>query len=312
MPLPDLEGWAFFAKVAENGSFVTAATELGVSSATVSKVIQRLERRVGERLIHRTSRRFALTETGRVLAVRAAQILAEGEAVEAEAQAASAAPHGRVRLAAPMSFGLRHLAPILPEFLTTYPGISLELQLDDRIVDLVASGVDLALRIADMPDSSLVARRLCGVSRWVVGHKSYFERRGVPLRPRDLKDHDCLGYSYLSSGETWRFTGPDGVEETVVVRGRLMASNADALQAALEAGLGVALQPDFLAWQAVRDGRLVTVMTDWAPNPLSLSLVTTAGGQKAQRVAVLMAFLAKRFGSGVAPWTIDQKNKFID
>jgi DNA-binding transcriptional LysR family regulator len=305
MRLPDLEGWAFFAKVAETGSFVNAADELGVSSATVSKVIQRLERRVGERLIHRSSRRFALTETGRVLAVRAAQIVAEGEAVEAAAQAASAAPHGRVRLAAPMSFGLRHLAPILPAFLKIYPGISVELQLDDRIVDLVAGGVDLALRIADMPDSSLVARRLCAVERWVVGHRDYFERRGVPLRPEDLKHHDCLGYSNLSSGETWRFTGPDGIQEAVAVRGRLMANNGDALQAALEAGLGVALQPDFLAWEAVRDGKLTTVMHGWAPGPLSLSLVTTAGGQRAQRVAVLMAFLIKHFGGASAPWKAD-------
>jgi len=303
MRLPDLEGWAFFAKVAETGSFAAAAAELGVSGATVSKVIQRLERRVGERLIHRTSRRFVLTETGRVLAVRAAQIVAEGEAVEAEAQAASSAPHGRVRLAAPMSFGLRHVAQILPEFLKNYPGISVDLQLDDRIVDLVAGGVDIALRIADMPDSSLVARRLCNVSRWVVGHKDYFERRGVPLRPRDLKDHDCLGYSYLSSGETWRFTGPGGAEEAVAVRGRLTASNADALQAALEAGLGVALQPDFLAWEGIRDGKLVAVMRDWAPGPLTLSLVTTAGGQRAERVTVLMAFLATRFGGGLAPWS---------
>src|ERR1700682_1270339 len=193
MPLPDFEGWAIFAKLVEAGSFGGTAAELGLSSATVSKVLKRLEAHVGERLIHRTSRRFALTETGRVLAGRAARILAESEAAEAQAQHKSAAPRGRVRLAAPMSFGLRHVAPAMPAFLAAYPEVSVALQLDDRIVDLAAQGIDIAVRIADLPDSSLVARRLCPVRRWVVGAPAYFARHGTPQRPRDLESHGCLG-----------------------------------------------------------------------------------------------------------------------
>ncbi len=304
MPLPDLEAWAIFAKVAETGSFARTAAELGLSGATVSKALKRLEARMGERLIHRTSRRLSLTETGRVLAVRAAQILAEGEAVEAEAQAKSATPRGRVRLAAPMSFGMRHLAPALPDFLASYPEVSVDLQLDDRLVDLVAGGIDVALRIADLPDSSMIARRLCPVRRFVVGTPAYFQHHGTPQRPRDIKDHDCLAYSYLTSGETWRFTAADGSEEAVAIKPRLSATNAEALSFALEAGAGIALQPDFLAWQAVEDGRLVAVLQDWAAPPLALNILTPAGGPRAVRVAVLLDFLVRRFTAGAAPWTV--------
>ena len=303
MPLPDLEAWAIFAKVAETGSFATAATELGLSSPTVSKAVQRLEARLGERLIHRTSRRFSLTEAGRVLAVRAARILAEGEAAEAEAKAGSAVPRGRIRLAAPMSFGLRHVAPALPEFLAANPEVSIDLQLDDRRVDLIAGGIDVALRIADIADSSLIARRLCPVRRWVVGAPGYFAQHGTPLRPRDLREHACLGYAWLASGETWQFTGADGASESVTIKGPLSATNGEGLTASLVAGLGIALQPDFLAWDMVKTGTLVRVLDDWAAPPLALHLVTPSGAPRPLRVAVLLEFLTARFKSGVTPWT---------
>ncbi len=304
MPLPDLEAWAIFARVADTGSFATAAAELGLSGATVSKAIQRLEARLGERLIHRTSRRFALTESGRVLAVRAARILAEGEAAEAEAQASSAVPRGRVRMAAPMSFGLRHIAPALPEFLLAHPEMAIDLQLDDRVIDLVSGAIDIAVRIADLPDSSLIARRLCPVRRWVVGSAAYLSRHGVPGRPRELREHACLGYAYHASGETWHFADAAGVVESVTVKGPLTATNGDALVDALAAGLGLALLPDFLIWEAVRDGRLRTVLDGWRPPPLALHLVTPAGAPRPIRVAVLLDFLAGRFSAGSAPWTV--------
>lgn len=309
MALPDLEAWAIFAKIAETGSFAAAATELGLSAPTVSKALARLEVRFGERLIHRTSRRLALTETGRVLAVRAAQILAEGEAVEAEAQTQSATPRGRVRLAAPMSFGLRHVAPALPEFLSAFPEVSVDLQLDDRSIDLVAAGIDVALRIADLPNSSLVARRLCPVQRWVVGTPGYFAQHGTPTRPSDLERHACLSYSHQMNAETWRFRNADGTEEAVTVAGRLSANNADALTDALAAGSGIALQPDFIAFEAVRDGLLVAVLADWRPPPLALHLITLFGGPRAIRTRVLLDFLTRRFRAGSAPWTADNKGE---
>jgi DNA-binding transcriptional LysR family regulator len=304
MPLPDLEAWAIFAKVAETGSFTAAAAELGLSGPTISKAVQRLEARLGERLIHRTSRRFALTEAGRVLAVRAARILAEGEAAEAEAKASSAVPRGRIRLAAPMSFGLRHVAPALPDFLADHPEVSIDLQLDDRRVDLIAGGVDVAVRIAELADSSLIARRLCPVRRWLVGAPAYFAKHGIPLRPTDLRGHACLGYTWLASGETWNFTNAAGAAESVTVKGPLSATNGEALTATLVAGLGIALQPDFLAWEAIEAGHLVTVLDDWSAPPLALHLVTPAGGLRPIRVTVLLDFLTARFRSGTAPWTV--------
>jgi DNA-binding transcriptional LysR family regulator len=304
MGLPDLEAWVIFAKVAETGSLAAAADELGLSAATVSKALQRLETRVGERLVHRTSRRLSLTESGRVLAVRAAQILAEGEALEAEAQTKSTTPRGRVRLAVPMSFGLRHIAPVLPDFLASYPEVSIDLQLDDRTVDLVANAIDVAVRIADLPDSSLIARKLCPVRRWVVATPAYFARYGRPGRPLDLKDHSCLCYSYLATGEIWRFTSADGVEEAVTVKGPLSATNAGALSFAMEAGLGIALQPDFLVWDAIRQKRLLVALEDWNAPPMAINLVTPAGKPRALRISVLLDFLVRRFSDGVAPWTL--------
>ncbi|HJU14991.1 MAG TPA: substrate binding domain-containing protein, partial [Stellaceae bacterium] len=200
---------------------------------------------------------------------------------------------------------LRHVAPALPEFLSAYPEVAIDLQLDDRIVDLVAGGIDIALRIAALPDSSLVARRLCPVRRWVVGAPSYFARRGTPQRPRELAGHACLGYSYLATGERWRFTNGAGVEEAVAVRGPLSATNGEALDGALMAGIGIALQPDFLAWEAVRDGRLVTVLDDWDAPPLALNLLTPPGGPRASRIGVLLDFLVRRFAAGSAPWTVE-------
>lgn len=295
--LPDLEAMAVFAKVAELRSFAGAAEELSLSKATVSKLVGRLERRLGARLFNRTSRRLALTDLGRSLAERAAAILAQAEAAEADALAQSTVPRGTVRLAAPMSFGLRRVGPILPEFLNQYPEVSIDLHLSDAVVDLIGEGFDAALRIGLLPDSSLRARRLCPVRRMVVGAPAYFERRGRPTHPAQLAEHACLGYAYLATPDVWRFTNAAGESISLRPAGPLRANNADALTAALIAGLGIAVQPDFIVEDALNDGSLEAVLPDWSMSDSFLHLVTPPGGPRPARVEILAEFLGRRLSA---------------
>lgn len=292
--LPDLEGMAIFAKVVELRSFAGAAEDLRLSKATVSKAVGRLEERLGARLFNRTSRRLALTDAGRMLSEPAARILAQAQQAEDEALNQSAAPRGLVRLAAPMSFGLSELAVILPDFLKQYPEVQVDLHLSDAMVDLVGEGFDLGLRIADLPDSSLVARRLRPMSLNLVGAPAYFDKHGRPSHPHQLADHACLGYANLPTPRTWRFINARGEEVLVRPTGPLRANNADAFTPALVAGLGVALQPEFSCGEHLANGQLEAVMTEWHAPPVALHLVMPSGGPRPVRVEALASFLTTR------------------
>ena len=289
--LPDLEGLAIFAKVVELRSFAAAAEDLQLSKGTVSKAVTRLETRLGARLFNRTSRRLALTDAGRQLSERAARVLAEGEAAESDCLAQSVTPRGLVRLAAPMSFGLREVAPILPEFLTAYPDVTVDLHLSDAVVDLIGEGFDAALRIGVLPDSSLIARRLRPMLRHVVASPAYLARHGRPTHPLHLAEHACLGYAYLQTPDLWRFTNAAGEEATVRPAGPLRVTNGDALTPALLAGLGVAVQPEFIVAEDLAAGRLEAILTDWSLPFAALHLVTPPGGPRPARVEALVAFL---------------------
>ena len=298
--LPDFEAWAIFARVAETGSFARAADELDLSKATVSKAVSRLEARLGAGLFHRTSRRLSLTESGRNALERATRILAEGEAVEAETAAQSAIPRGVVRLAAPVSFGLLHMADILPDFLARYPEVTLDVNLADHQVDLVAEGYDLAVRIARLQDSSLLARRICDMRVLLVGAPHYFEAFGKPQHPRDLAQHRCFTYANVETPGQWWFTNDAGEEQSVTVAGPMRVNSSEGMSASLRAGLGVALQPEFICWRDLQEGTLETAMCDWRPPTPALHIVSPPGRLRPVRVKVLMDFLAERLAA--APW----------
>jgi len=299
--LPDFEALAIFAKVVELRSFAAASNELALSKATVSKAVSRLEARLGARLFNRTSRRLALTDAGRQLATRAAAILAEGEAAESEALAQSVSPRGLVKLAVPMSFGLQHVAPILPKFLKQYPDVQIDLHLSDATVDLIGEGFDAALRIAMLPDSSLIARRLCSVTPHLVAAPSYLAQRGTPKHPLQLAEHSCLGYAYQRTPDTWRFTHKSGEVASVRTAGPLRVNNGDAMMPALIAGLGLGVLPDFILREALKDGALQIVLPDWSLGTSGLHWVTPPGGPKPARIEVLAEFLAKELARREPP-----------
>ena len=292
--LPDLEGLAIFARVAELRSFARTAAELKMSKATVSKAISRVEARLGARLFNRTSRRLALTDAGQQLAARAQAMLAEGEAAESEALSQSLSPRGLVRVAVPMSFGVSFIAPLLPEFFRLYPDVSIDLHLSDALVDLIGGGFDGAIRIAALPDSSLLARRLCPMQLHLLASPAYLKAKGRPKHPSQLTEHVGLGYSYQLTQDTWRFQKASG--EVVAVRpsGPLRVNNGDAMLPSLIAGVGLGVLPEFIARAALAAKKLEILLPDWTLPGGAVNWVTPPGGPKPKRVEALADFLAQR------------------
>ena len=296
--LPDFEAMAIFAKVVELRSFAGAAQELSLSKASVSKAVSRLEERLGTRLLNRTSRRLALTDAGQRLSERAAQLLADGEAAETEALAQSLTPRGLVRFAVPMTFGVKKIAPLLPAFLEQYPEVSIDLHMSDATVDLIGEGFDLALRIARLPDSSLVARLLCPMPRYTVAAPSYLKRHGRPTHPMHLAEHKCFGYAYLSTAGVWHYSNAAGEQASVRPAGQLRVNNGEAVLPAVIAGLGIADLPDFIIADAIASGEVEVILKGWSQPEGAMHLVMPPGGPRPARVEVLTEFLVKELARG--------------
>ncbi len=294
---PDFEGLAMFAKVAEEGSFAGAARAMGVSVATVSRGVARLEDRLGARLFNRTSRQLALTEFGATIAEKAGDIYRQAEQAENAAREMSIQPRGHVRLAVPMSFGLRWVAPLLPGFFQAYPEVSIDLHLSDATVDIVAQGFDAALRIAALPDSSLIARRLCPVSQLVVASPTYLERYGRPAHPSDLAGRPCLSYAYRARSDTWRFVNDAGEEYAVTPVGPLRVTNSEALLPMLLAGQAIAELPEFMAGEYLADGRLEAILTGWSLTRGGLYFVTPSARARPAKVTALAEYFAEHLSS---------------
>ena len=239
---------AVFVRVVERGSFTLAADELELSRAVVSKYVSRLEERLGARLLHRTTRRLSLTEAGAALFEASRQAIERIEEAEGAVAQLQSEPRGRLKVSAPMSFGILHLGAAMAEFARIHPRVTLDVRLDDRFVNLVEEGVDVAVRIGALTDSSLVARRLAVTSTVACAAPAYLAERGEPEAPEDLATHDCLIYSYLANANVWRFTAPDGREIPVAVNGTFRINNGIMLGEAAVAGHGILLTPTSVSY----------------------------------------------------------------
>jgi len=291
----DLVDVEAFLRVVEAGGFARAADRIGLAKSILSRRVSRLEARLGAKLLTRTARGVQPTHVGEAYAARATNVLAELEsAAELVAEAVQQIA-GPVRLSAPLTFGVRHLAPALAEFAALHPKVELDVSLDDKVVDLVGGGFDLAVRIGDLPDSQLVARRVAPVRAAVLASPAWIAAHGRPQHPRDLEGCDMLVYSNPGGGDLWRF--PDGNGHIAVKgRTRLRADNGDLLRDAAIAGLGVVVLPNFIASCAIGRGELEVLLPDHPLPATGLHLVMPPGRALTARVRALVDHLAAAFG----------------
>lgn len=285
-----MEELEVFVAVVEAGGFSAAAKRLEATPAAVSRRIKGLEQRLGVRLLQRTTRKIRLTEAGELYFREVRAMLADLRAVEQRLDEVTGQATGELRIAAPMSFGQRRLAPLLPQFALAHPKLSISLILEDRETDIVGEGFDLALRIAYPSDSSFVSRPITTIPRYLVASPDYIARRGKPNSPEDLLQHDCLHYSVISEREEWSFGGSNR-EESILIKGSYCANNGDVLAEAAIQGLGITLLPDFIIDEALAEGRLVRVLEDWERAPLTLSVLYPSRRHVPAKTRLLIEYL---------------------
>lgn len=283
-----------FVAVVEAGSISAAAERLEVAKSAVSRRLSDLEARLGAELMHRTTRRLGLTDSGRALFERAQRLLADLEEAEQAVSQAHGAIRGRLKVALPLSFGLLYLAPLINEFMRLHPELEFELDFNDRQIDLMQEGFDLAIRIAKLPDSSLIARRLAPIRHALCASPDYLARHGTPLRAADLAGHAGLAYSNLANPGLWHYVGPGGQPGSVQVPVKLRANNGDFLCRAAIAGQGVILHPTFYLKDALRTGALLPLLTDHLWPELNAYAVYPSTRHLSRRVRAFVDFLAEK------------------
>jgi DNA-binding transcriptional LysR family regulator len=283
-----------FVKVVETSSFSEAGRRLRLSRSAVSKYVAELEEELGVQLLSRTTRRVTPTENGQAYFERAMTILADLDAADHAVAQSQATPRGLLRVNAPMSFGTMQLGPALAGFMTRYPELQIQLALSDEQVDPVQDGLDVTLRIAELESSSLIARKIMPITRVVCAAPAYLKQHGTPEHPNELRNHDCLTYGYLSTGNQWKLSGKDG-DHWVNPRWTLCANNAEVLRDAAVAGRGVALVPVFIAAAALKAGKLRTFLDDYSAPPLSLYAIYPPTRHLAVKVRLFIDYLVETF-----------------
>lgn len=285
---------SMFVAVVDSGGISAAAERLGVAKSAVSRRLADLEGRLGAQLLRRTTRRLTLTDSGRAFHERAKNILADLEEAEQSVSQAHGALRGRLKVALPLAYGIRHVGPLITEFMALHPAVEFDLDFNDRRIDLMQEGFDLAIRVARLPDSSLIARRLAPVPSALCASPDYLARHGTPARAADLAGHEALVYSNLANPDTWNFVGPEGQPGSVKVPVRLRANNGEFLTRAAIAGHGIILHPTFYLDEAIRAGQLVSLLTDHAWPQVNAYAVYPPTRHLSRRVRALVDFLAER------------------
>lgn len=289
-----LDAMRSFVRVVETGSFSAVARELNATQPTVSKQVAWLEKRLGTRLLQRTTRSLSLTEEGRTFAARALAALEAIDEAEAAVGPRRQKPGGHVRIACPVAFGRLHVAPRLRRFLDRFPDLSLELVMSDGVANLVEQGLDVAIRVGQLADTTLVARRIGTTRRVTVGAPAYFRRHGEPQTPKDLADHDCIVYTALATGNEWHFEGKDGPVK-VRVSGRVSANNSEAVREGVLSGCGIAVLPTWLFRTELVDGTVRIVLQDFEPVALPVHAVYPSRRFVPAKVHAVVEFFAEEF-----------------
>jgi DNA-binding transcriptional LysR family regulator len=293
-----------FVEVVRKNGFARAADALETSPANVTRYVRDLESHLGTRLLNRSSQKMSLTESGETLFERAKAILDEVAEVELIASSATMQPRGLLRINAPLSFGILHLAPLWPQFLQRYPEVELDIALVDRVVDIVEEGYDLAIRISRTGSISYAARKLATSHNIVCASPAYLRKNGSPKIPSDLIDHTCIGYSYAATADEWNFTDENGQANPVKVSCVMHTNNGDTARAAALAGLGIIWQPSFLIGADLRDGRLVPLLPGYRLPDIDVLAVYPSRRHLSAKVRVMVDFLADAFKE-TPPWDMD-------